>query len=496
MATSTIPDEIRLQCDIEVDFIVSELERFHTLAISEASFNERFGEGLSAVLELSADIPHPASNRNVTCGREALRRFHKISKILIGHRSDANDWDSEALSERLRATFLRYLFAEGVKNSGDILEPWLTAGLSYVRARHRPSSHYLPCVALQIGQQNTYTFGPITFKRKELFFQEARQAFLSYEGARQRLSERARRNAAPGLQWCWKDDRGNRSKSIEEMYAEFTEGADWIAIIRVPRSDFTVAAKRAEQALRVALSAQTLLLQGTKGAGLRLAQDPFTPTRRNSMRSTGKGMFRPSSSWTFGGPKAGEEWQAYLETHAKPVLSIIHQIIEQTLTGQLMPYGFRIATRAVSWYADAVRDPNPETRLIKCATAVECLVFPERGKATSTFVIRGAMLAQRKESPMKHWAEVAYRLYNRRSAVAHGDLETLQAFRGNSTNEALEFTRNVVLQFLALCVQPIEIRKQGTKEDFLEIYRRCEAGFNKEIQDIVNTYRFNKWKVV
>ncbi len=495
---SIIPDEIKLRCDGEVDFIVSEMERFHRLAQSGASFTQQFGDGPKALLEMTATIPYAALNREFPCGREAFKRFHKLAKILVGYRPDAPDWDTAVLSERLRVTFLSYLFAEGVKNTEEMLEPWLAAGVRYVRARHRPSVHYLPCVALQIGQKNTYNFGAITFTRKRLFFEEAKTAFLSYGRARQRLDQRIRRNAAPELKWCWKDLDEYKSKSVDEAFEEITKGADWIAIVRVPRCDRSVAEKRAEQALRIALSAQTVLLQGTEGAGLRLAADAFPLSRTNKLSSIGKGMLRPSSSWKFGNPKTEEGWQEYLQSQAKPVLSVIYHLIEQTLSGKTMPYGFLIASRAMSWYADAVRDSNPETRLIKCATAVECLVFPEQGKATSTFVIRGALLAQRQGSPMKHWAAVARKLYRQRSAVAHGDLETLLSFRGDSTSEALEFSRNVILQFLAFCVQlqPIGIERQGSKQDFLELYEQCEAGFSKEIDEIVKTYNFSKWKGV
>jgi hypothetical protein len=244
---SIIPDEIKMRCDGEVDFIVSEMERFHKLAQSGASFTEQFGHGQQALLEMTAKIPYAALNREFPCGREAFKRFHKIAKILAGHRSDATDWDTTVLSERLRATFLSYLFAEGVKNTGEMLEPWLVAGIRYVRARHRHSVHCLPCVALQIGQKNTYNFGSITFTRKALFFEEAKTAFLSYDRARQRLDQRIRRNAAPELRWCWKDREEVKSRSVDETFEEITKGVDWIAIMRVPRCDRSVAAKRAEQ---------------------------------------------------------------------------------------------------------------------------------------------------------------------------------------------------------------------------------------------------------
>src|SRR5258708_35310898 len=111
MTTSKIPDEIKLQFDLEVDFIVYEMERFHNLALTGATFKEQFGEGHSAILELTADLRDVASNRKIPCGRKALRRFHKIGKSLIGYRSDTSAWDAVVLSNRLRATFLTYLFA-------------------------------------------------------------------------------------------------------------------------------------------------------------------------------------------------------------------------------------------------------------------------------------------------------------------------------------------------------------------------------------------------
>jgi hypothetical protein len=221
---SIIPDEIKSQCACEVDFIVSEMERCHNPAQNGASFKEQFGEGTGALLEMTAKIPYAPLNREFPCGREALRRFHKIAKTLIEYRSDAGDWDAAVLSERLRNTFLLYLFAEGIMNTGEILDPWLATGVRYVRARHKPSVHYLPCVALRIGRKNTYDFGPITFTRKALFFDEAKGAFLSYDRARQRLNQRIRRNAAPESQWCWKDRDEYKNKSIEETLRKSRKG--------------------------------------------------------------------------------------------------------------------------------------------------------------------------------------------------------------------------------------------------------------------------------
>jgi hypothetical protein len=62
---------------------------------------------------------------------------------------------------------------------------------------------------------------------------------------------------------------------------------------------------------------------------------------------------------------------------------------------------------------------------------------------------------------------------------------------------ALEFTRNVVLQFFVFCrqLQPLGTRRVGIKKDFLDLYRECEATFHNEIAAIVNQYGWD-WNIV
>jgi hypothetical protein len=66
---------------------------------------------------------------------------------------------------------------------------------------------------------------------------------------------------------------------------------EWIGLRSCVFPDVTGVSLRNEQnkALRIALSAQTVLLQGTEGAGLRLAADPFPLSRTNKLSSIGKG---------------------------------------------------------------------------------------------------------------------------------------------------------------------------------------------------------------
>jgi hypothetical protein len=246
------------------------------------------------------------------------------------------------------------------------------------------------------------------------------------------------------------------------------------------------------------MSAMTLLLQGTEGAGLRLVDDPFVPHQTNKLSSPGNGFVRPSSSWRFGGPKAEEGWQKHLETVAEPVLSTINNLIGKTLAGVALSYGDKIASRSMTWYADAIRDTNMETRLIKCATAVECIVLPDRFDTTATFVIRGSLLAQRQGLSIIQCAATAKRLYERRSDVAHGNVDALSASEGESTRDVLEFSRNAILQFLVFCALPQMHgpNRTGTRQDFIDLYQHLEGGHYAEIKEIVATFKFKSWKIV
>ena len=235
-----------------------------------------------------------------------------------------------------------------------------------------------------------------------------------------------------------------------------------------------------------------------EGNGLRLADDPFVPHQTNRLSSPGKGLIRPSSLWKFGSPKAEAGWQAYLESVAKPVVSTIHRLIEKTLAGETLSYGDQIAIRSMSWYADAIRETNLETHLIKCATAVECIVLPDRFDTTATFVIRGSLLAQRQGLPMMHCAAIAKRLYERRSDVAHGNLDSLNAAQGESTRDALDFSRNAIMQFLSFCALPQMYgpKRSGARQDFIDLYQRLEGDHHSQIKEIVAKFKFKRWTIV
>jgi hypothetical protein len=492
-----LAEKDKRNCIVAADFVLLEIERFQKLFASGSSFPQIFGDGHNSLGEFTAKVKHAETGREYTCGQEGLRSFKKIASLALQTRDDAEDFDTSELTQRLQGTFLSFVFADTQRELDSYIEEWIATAIRYVHGRHRTQTHYIPCVALQIGKEDTYSFGPITFLRKSLFRDQATLSFQRYEAARSRLNDRARRNAAPGLQWCWERSADAVMKSPKDTFEEFTKGVDWIAKIRVPRCSNAVSEARAEKALRAALAAITLLLQGTEGAALRLSNDPFLPPKTIKLASIGDGIFRASSSLQFGSPAVEDGWQQYLADKGKPVLDVIEHLLQQIIAGKTSSFGFQIALRAVTWYADAIRDSNVETRLTKCATAIECLLFPEPRRATATFVIRGSLLAQRQGAPMRYWAPIARRLYERRSDVAHGNVESLRGAQDESSRMALEFTRNVVLQFFVFCrqLQPLGTRRVGIKKDFLDLYRECEATFHDEIAAIVNQYGWD-WNIV
>jgi hypothetical protein len=492
-----LTDHDRQICIEAAKLVLSEMERIQELLEARAPFKEIFGEGYGSVFEVASKIKYSESGREFNCGRKGLESFRKIASIALGGRVDAEDFEPSELIDRLRDTFLSYAFSDRDWRMSDLIDTWVDTSLSYVRRRHHCYTHYIPCVALQIENEDRYDFGPVTFLRKGLFRDQAIKLLSNAELARNRLSERTRRNAVPGLQGCWERKSNKAPKSPEQRFDELTEGVGWIARIAVPRCAHAISAARTEAALRATLSSLTLLVQGREGANLRLANDPFFPAETNKLSSKGDRNIRVSSFWKFGEPAVKDGWREDVEAQGKPVLAVMHHLIQGILDGSSPSFGFQIARRAITWYADAIRDPNKETCLVKCATAIECLVLPENQQKTPAFVIRGALFAQRQGQPMSHWAPIARRLYKKRGDIVHGNIDSLMAVRNEPCEKEIEFTRNVILQFLVFCrqLQPLGEHRVGTKEDLLELYRACESTFHDDVVKVINEYKL-KWKVI
>jgi hypothetical protein len=82
--------------------------------------------------------------------------------------------------------------------------------------------------------------------------------------------------------------------------------------------------------------------------------DSFGARQKDNLSSTSASMFRPSSSWRFGVPKADENWQDQLESVDAPVLDVICELVRPAQAFPLS-YGLKLALRAMTQYADAVR---------------------------------------------------------------------------------------------------------------------------------------------
>jgi hypothetical protein len=444
-----------------------------------------------------ASLKHEPSGRELPCGSAALLRFRVIAQRMIDSLENAQAWNAKVLADRLRHTFLRFMMDGTYCQSNDAVSAWLEEAVRHVHMRHRKLLHYIPCVALSLGDRDTYTFGPITFVKQSAFFEDNAPSIASYERARDRLSERSRRNASPSQQHCWNRYVDHKKMGAVDAFRKFTDGMDWIAIVPVARCERSISENRAETALRIALSTIKLLLPGRKGADLRVADDPPPSMKKHRLSSVNGKMFRTTGTMRFGSPTVPEEWEAQMQTDAAPILAVCHLLVQQALDGSSRSLGLQIALRAITWYADAVSDTKEEVQLIKCVTAIESLVFPIRGAARASFVIRGSLLAQRNGLPIEECASLAETLYTIRSDVAHGNVEPLGRRNAGLTRGALDFTRRVILQFLLTCSQlkPLGSHREGTREDMLEFYQGCQNQFSAEINAVVASYRLGEpWK--
>ncbi len=220
-----LAEDNKHSCIEAAEFVLLEMERFQKLFASGTSFSQG-GEGHNSLGEFTSQVKHAETGREYTCGRAGLKSFQKIACIALQAHPDAHDFDPSELTECLRNTLLSFVFADIHRPLDAYIEEWVETAIRRVYGRHRPYTHYIPCVALQIGKEDTYNFGPVTFLRKSLFRDQAMRSFQKYETARSRLSDRARRNSAPGVQWCWERSSGSAKNSPEARFEELTAGVD------------------------------------------------------------------------------------------------------------------------------------------------------------------------------------------------------------------------------------------------------------------------------
>lgn len=106
-----LTSQSRLSCVEAADFVLTEIERFQKLFQSGASFTETFGDSHSSLTEFMSNVRHSDTGREYTCGREGLKCFRKIAAVALRERDDAEDFDESEVAEKLRNTFLSYVFA-------------------------------------------------------------------------------------------------------------------------------------------------------------------------------------------------------------------------------------------------------------------------------------------------------------------------------------------------------------------------------------------------
>ncbi|HEY5329750.1 MAG TPA: hypothetical protein VIJ79_07705 [Acidobacteriaceae bacterium] len=492
-----IADDTKALCLEDVEFITSEIKRLSDLSVHGKSFKEIYGEGHSGVIEFSAVVRDESTGLELRCGRKARNRFRAIASRLIHPLDDARAWNPDALDDYLHSTFLGFMLDESYSHEADRVSAWVEDAIRQVRFQNREAVHYIPCVALGLGDRQTYRFGPITFVKKALFLKENSQAIEFYETARDRLSERARRNASPSQQHCWQASDDSKKIGVLDAFNRFADGMGWIAAVPVGRCDHSLSEERAEIALRICLASMKLLVEGKEGADLRASDDPSQPKAKHRLSNIGRRKFRTTGNIQFGLPTVPADWDTQILLDAGPIVAVCSLLIQQALDGVRRPFAFEIALRSLTWYADAISDLNDETQLIKCVTAIESLVLPTDRAARAAVIIRGSLLAQRPDWEAKRCAALADELYAVRSNLAHGNVELLSSRRPGLNREALDFAKGVICRFFSICseLRPLGANVEGTKAELLHYYFRLYGRFSVQIEEIVTHYDLGKpWK--
>lgn len=490
-----IPEAVIRETIKDKEFICSEIVRIRMILDESGSFNEAFGEGHTALVNFSSHLRHPETGHDIYCGAEGFRRFATVAARVVGFLPDRTSWDVAALSERLRTTFVSALL-RGEVDDVTAISDWLTQAVRFNRSRHRKQTHHIPCTAVSIDGKTSYTLIGVTFSLRDAFLQQHTKALHSYENATARLRERGRRNATPSQQKCIADHSKGKKIVATDAFRKFTAGIGSIATVDVPRCDFEVSQARADAAVRIALASIKLLLEDHKqAAAVQHGEDPKPQTQTARLYSSNGKLFRTTGQTIFGGPRVQAQWEEYLDLGAEPILRVCELLVNQELSGTNRPYMYQAALRAITWYADAVSDSNPETSIVKCVTAIEAIVLTDRKIAKAAFVLRGSLLACRPEHPLATSIDFAKQLYAIRSDIAHGNLEALNTSFKSLRIKAIQFSQRAVLNFLAIChnLKPFGAKHSGTRDELRICYGLMQVDNESEVSPLLDQSLASGW---
>lgn len=386
-------------------------------------------------LEVLYQIRRPDGRGVEIIGRQGAKGFRKAAEAFFDFHSDYRGRiTKKEIIEVLKPLFSREVIRKRKAVDLCLSERILRTTHRYVR-RHllRTTTHFLPCVITSVETDELVQIGPVRLLPTESFFREYESAIDDYARSTERhWIERERLRIlgqAPtcrpnrNKKWPLKSIRDNVQLWLKD-FKDIFESYPWVAVVEINSCAREMSQKRAVLAVETALNALRLLFGADHARGARLGGGFRLETKSATATMTSDGELRLQFVRKWEDSSLPDDWPKLVQDRGFHVIGPVGSLISPIATGHVLPPLYQRIIDSLSWYGEAVSEPQPHTRILRCMACLErLLVTPGRGASRMKVIDRGALLSCiNNPSKLQNWRERVSRLYKVRNDIVHGSL--------------------------------------------------------------------------
>jgi hypothetical protein len=299
--------------------------------------------------------------------------------------------------------------------------------------------------------------GPVTFTKSRVFLAAHREEF---EREKKRIcDERAqrRKNSDLRIEQHLESADGQTDDLAEHLFSnveKFFGSYDWIAAVRIGRSDPEISETKASAVVQGALDILKLVMGPTHSNLLALADRSVPSSRTGALFRDSQGRLEPSVSLPSAQNTVGKDWFKYVTQSCAEFYRTAEDLLRKqadfwTPTGVSARF-----LDSLHWYGDAVVETNQAAALTKYVFALERATplrkkFRRPASKGTTLGNRAAIFWKDQPEPLWHWTARIQAIYRERSHLVHG---SLSPFRADPLllSDAAKVTRMLLLGMLQL----------------------------------------------
>lgn len=434
-------------------------------------------------------IPHPDGSGFLICGALAWEKFGRLANRVIDFEPGlSHRVSSEQLKKIVVDVFVRFVLKEHREVDLSTTEQILIDAANIAKKSLQTTEHYLPCVLFLNGGPDEFKIGPVTFTRRNTFFQNHKQAFrrsidrsvsAHIEHVNKAVERGFSRERAATPEQSKHYIRGLHARAIK-TYRNYP----WVATVRLINCDKVVSDERAAKIVEVALHVMRIFLGADHTKRLRLAWSRGDTLRVAGMWSDADDLIQVSVGSRSIGPVGFENWHDVLTQNGGLDLQVFGSALYPLADTMESFHLHERFIDAINWFGDAATDPEASASVVKYTSAIERLFFGKfHQKHQKMFASRVTNIFVAFNRDDVRTDENANRVYNARSELLHGSSSP----RGGQIREQAKIAEDLarLCIFCAAQLYPMMLEAYGNSgPDKLEevMDRICKDGIDWLVQ--------------